>query len=673
MKEILENMKIKYLSFDKSKSKINFTLDKNVLNLSIIKNRKERMNKEINMDSININDYMASITTERNKSKIFFKNNNLKFDEMYNKSMKKIFKKKIKNKLPDLKNISNSRNLIIQKIRRNVLFTEEDYPYSLNDNEYGYKTLRFREKKDILKEKKCILEQIDNEEYMSKIKFFFKEEIINKEKIYFKEKDNYNIFNFLSKKINTFKYENNSCLTKEYFVKRDYKTYLAGRLSINSILIKISDAYTNQQKKFFLPFTLIPFYLSIPRNIFNYFISQILSTNKNLENNIFNEIIIDEKKIEKYIKIIVSNYKLFENNSILFEEKKLEKENFYLFINTKTYIITIIPPYIELSKNEKKIKIKKIASKGLWLTLFQKDYKNWDLITLIYLYSFHDFRQIQYSTIKFHSNEIINLNLDKKNSNIFEIPEIKEIDKSISFYIYDNGVINNENLFSFLTLYFYSIDQIYNKNKQYKLYFNMGQTKILLDSNNNNINLLPLLYKCSLENEEHKGINFNFPLIKTISIEKENNYFNYYNQKYNKKFSKSFYKCKYKKGLNIKLNLPYIEINEIDEYKILKKNYQIKEEILNKMLELDYVEMLKDIGYFFINNYNIDITSNNILKGENKNIKLKADKNIKRTQTQSNIKVKNNLIFKSTFLFNNKNKKASLLSRNSLDNKKFNI
>ena len=109
------------------------------------------MNKEINMDSININDYMASITTERNKSKIFFKNNNLKFDEMYNKSMKKIFKKKIKNKLPDLKNISNSRNLIIQKIRRNVLFTEEDYPYSLNDNEYGYKTLRFREKKDILK------------------------------------------------------------------------------------------------------------------------------------------------------------------------------------------------------------------------------------------------------------------------------------------------------------------------------------------------------------------------------------------------------------------------------------------------------------------------------------------------------------------------------------------
>ena len=509
---------------------------------------------------------------------------------------------------------------------------------------------------------------------MSKIKFFFKEEIINKEKIYFKEKDNYNnIFNFLSKKINTFKYENNSCLTKEYFVKRDYKTYLAGRLSINSILIKISDAYTNQQKKFFLPFTLIPFYLSIPRNIFNYFISQILSTNKNLENNIFNEIIIDEKKIEKYIKIIVSNYKLFENNSILFEEKKLEKENFYLFINTKTYIITIIPPYIELSKNEKKIKIKKIASKGLWLTLFQKDYKNWDLITLIYLYSFHDFRQIQYSTIKFHSNEIINLNLDKKNSNIFEIPEIKEIDKSISFYIYDNGVINNENLFSFLTLYFYSIDQIYNKNKQYKLYFNMGQTKILLDSNKNNINLLPLLYKCSLENEEHKGINFNFPLIKTISIEKENNYFNYYNQKYNKKFSKSFYKCKYKKGLNIKLNLPYIEINEIDEYKILKKNYQIKEEILNKMLELDYVEMLKDIGYFFINNYNIDITSNNILKGENKNIKLKADKNIKRTQTQSNIKVKNNLIFKSTFLFNNKNKKASLLSRNSLDNKKFNI
>ena len=40
-----------------------------------------------------------------NKSKY-----NVKFSEMYNKSMKKIFKKRIQKMLPDLKNITNSSN-----------------------------------------------------------------------------------------------------------------------------------------------------------------------------------------------------------------------------------------------------------------------------------------------------------------------------------------------------------------------------------------------------------------------------------------------------------------------------------------------------------------------------------------------------------------------------------
>ena len=677
MKEILERIKNKYLSFDKSKSNKNFRLKENHL-------MKDSTNNQniltTNRNIFNSNEFLSPIAiklkilTERkkdinnNNKNIFFNKTlkNLKFGDIYSKSMKKIFKKRIKKKLPELTNIKNSSNIIVQNIRRYVLFTEDDYPYSLNDYEYGYKTLRSREKKDILKEKKCILEQIDNEEYMSKLKDLFNEELINKEKIYFNEKSIYNnIINKLTSKINIFIFDNNTYISKEFYVKRDYKIYLAGKLSINSILIKIVELDSKQEKNIFLPFLIIPLYLSVPRNIFYFFISKILTINNNSEyNNIFNEIIIDEQKIEYFFKIMSSNIQLFDYNSILFDDKILEEETFYLFIKDKTYNISIIPPYIELSKNSEKIKIKKIVSKGLWLTLYGKDFKNWDILCLLYLYSFYDFRQIQYSTIKFHSDKIIDLNIDAKNKKNFCVPKIKEIDKKISFYIYNYEMLKNENLFLFMTLYFYSIDQIYDI-QQYKLYFSLEQTRIILGLNNDNNNLLAILYKCSLENEDNKGINLNFPLIKTIQTKKLNNYFNIDNtnkKSYNKRYSKS-YKYKYKQGLNILLNLPFIEIKEINRAKIITQYFQLKEEILNKINELNNVEMIKYFGNFVINTYNLDITSN----------KNRDKKSPLRDPTANNIKpiksIKNISITKSQIAFNNnKNRNTGFNLRNSLIN-----
>ena len=681
MNEILKELKQKYLTFDKSKSNKNFILNQNPLNFDNINNTNSILDNNKNFKTIDSNNFLLNKNinenrlTDRysssNKFSYFNKSiTNLKFTEMYNNSMKKIFKKRIKKKLPDLKNITNSTNLIIQKIRRHALFTNNDYPYSLNDNEYGYKTLRAKEKKDILKENKnkCILEQIDNEEYMSKFKTYFNEELINKESISFKEKDKYNnLINLLIKKINNFKFEHNSCLTKEFFVKRDYKIYLAGKLSINSILIKITNVENNEEKNIFLPFIIIPFYLSIERNIFYFFISKILSINYKEGNINLHKIFVDERKIENYLKIISLNYQSFNNNSILFDEKKLEEKTFYFFMDNNTYIISIIPPYIELSKNEEKIKIKKIVSRGLWLNLYQNNFKNWDLMSLIYLYSFHAFRQIQYSTIKFYSKQIIHLNIDnnKQNNNF---PRIKDIDKKISFYIYNNNneIIKDENLFLFMTLYFYSLDQIYDKNQKYKLYLNLEQTKLLLNIHKEDNNLLTILYKCSLENEEHKGINFNFPLIKAIHKGKMNNYFsrNIKNNNNNKKYSKSS-NYKYKKGLIIKLNVPIIEINEINKLKINKKYFEIKEKILNKNIEINIVEMLKDIGNFVINNYNIDIISNNIEK----------KKIILRTLTQKNIKIENGINNKNSYnpKNNTKDKKERINLRTKLFNKNFEL
>ena len=677
MKEILQELKKKYLSFDKTKSKKNFTLNHNKLILSNLNDNDTKIRPYQTISSINNYNSKDFSTSNRNSKNLctierytsmdknnFFSNKKTyyNFGEIYNKSLKRIYKKRIRNKLPNLMSISNSTNSIIQKIRRHVLFTQDNYPYSLNDNEYGYKTLKSKEKKDILKENKCILEQIDNEEYMSKIKCMFNEELMNKENISFTEKIHFkNICNMLIKKIHFNKLEHNSSMIKEFYVKRDYKIYLAGKLSINSVQIRIVNTQNGLSKSIPLPFIIIPFYLSLPRNIFYFFISKILSVSNNGKELKIDDcnIIADTKKFEKFFRLISFNHSLFDSNSILFDEKKLEKEIFYLFKDDNTFSLTIIPPYIELSKNEEKIKITKIISKGLWLALFQDNFKDWELMCLTYLYCFQAFRQIQYSTIKFHSNKTIILDIDDKFSKNTYNPTIKEIDKKISFFI-----CNKDNNFLFMILFFYSLDQIY-VNHQYKLFLTLEQTKILLNLNKENNNLLYVLYKCSLENEQHKGINFNFSLIKAIQQAKINNYFtknHSHDKKYNSKKMNNSYKYYYKKGLNIKLNLPMIEIYDIKMSTITKKDYEIKEDLLSKMNEIGLIEFLKDIGKFVVNKYNSDISET-----KNKNINT-----IVRANTSNDIQMlllKNNFRSKNGSIFNNNNQKDEILLRKNLFNK----
>ena len=380
-----------------------------------------------------------------------------------------------------------------------------------------------------------------------------------------------------------------------------------------------------------------------------------------------NKIFIDEKKIEKFIRIISINLSLYDNNSILFDDKKLEEETFYLFINNNVYSLTIIPSYIQLTKNENKIKIRKIISKGLWLTLYEHNFKNWDSICLAYLTSFQKFRQIQYSAIKFNSNQIINLNLDYLNDSNNYIPKINNSDKIIYFYNYIVENDKNINTFIFMTLYLYSLDQIYSKH-QYKLLFNLEQTKILLNLNKDNINLVSLLYKCSSENEKHNGITLNFPLIKAIKPEKIKIYFSQ-NKMINKKSNKLIknYKFIYKRGLNIKLNLPEIEIYDIDINRIIKKNFEIEEEILNGILEMNSSEWLKNFGACAIEKYKLDDTK---LKNQNKFI-------LRTNTTTHTIKVNNlineNFILNKVILPNSPIKKVGSNLRGTLNRKSFNI
>jgi len=668
MKDILEMSKRNYLSFDIGRFNKNYILNQYPLTFTIIENDKNNPNKSHNSISINSKNSLnidkiltkEKNYTQRNDTHSNNQESKENFIETYNLSVKKIFEKRIKKNFANLQCRFIQSNRILQKLGRNIFFHEDNYPCSLHFN----KTQRNKENISLDKEDKCILELIDNDKNMYEIKSFYNEKLINKEKIFFHEKDNYsNLIKMLSKKIIVFKYDDSLCMTKYFYSKKNYNKYLEGKLSINSISIKITNLENGYENNIILPFDVIPFYLSIPINIFCFFISKILLLNNFLENeetNILDKISVDRKLIEKYLRIISTNFILFDNNSTLFEDKKLKKEIYYLFLGNKICSISIIPPYMELSKNENKIKITKTMGKGLWLALFQNNYKNWDTMCLLYLYSFSQFRRIQYSTIKHNSNQIINMNIDgmidnEKNN---YIPKINNIDEKIYFYIYNDRIDDHKkNGFIFMTLILYSLAQIY-IGHIYKLLFNLEQTKLLLNLNKENLNLLPILYKCSNEREKHNGISLNFSLIKAIQMNKKNTFYETNINLRNNKLNKN-YKYIYKKGLNIKLILPKIEIHEIDMTKVHIKNFEIEEDYLNKLVEMDLLEWLKTIGNYIINNYN-----EHKIKTKNEN-KFIVKKNTFTTSPLKN-KIKDNFASKNGVLFNDHNKNKKLIFRGSI-------
>ena len=122
-------------------------------------------------------------------------------------------------------------------------------------------------------------------------------------------------------------------------------------------------------------------------------------------------------------------------------------------------------------------------------------------------------------------------------------------------------------------------------------------------------------------------------------------------------------KYNYKKGLKIQLNLPTIEIYELNtEKKIVKKTFEIKEEILRKMIEINLIEMLKEIIKFVINNSSIDVNQ----------IKTNDKKNLLRAKTQNMIKFKNN-VSSINELNNKQNRKDIPFERKSLFNKNIHL
>lgn len=196
MKEILEKSKRNYLSFDIGRFNKKYVLNQYPLTFTIIENDENDINNpakthnSISINSKNSINYDKILTEEINYTDRNDISNNKKsskkFIETYNFSIKKIFERRIKNNI-NLKGRFIQPNKILQKLGRNTFYQEGYYPISL----YFNRTQKNKETRGLHKEDKCLLELIDNDKYMHKIKSLYNEELINKEKIFFCEKENY--------------------------------------------------------------------------------------------------------------------------------------------------------------------------------------------------------------------------------------------------------------------------------------------------------------------------------------------------------------------------------------------------------------------------------------------------------------------------------------------------
>ena len=580
--------------------------------LGINKNKKHDSNTDIlipNSDTIYYSRSTAKVIHNQ-FNKIIKIQKARKFDYLYQKTFQKIKRRHFNNDLPSINSMASSSNNIIKYIRRHVLLTGDDYPYSLTDKDCYRNKLYEKEIASPLKRKKCILEEIDNENYMMKIKSMFNEEIINKEKLDFNDKKLYlKKINELKKQISSFKSDKEIILTKKYEGNINYNKYILGELSIKSIGIKIHNIAKNLEKILYLPYSIIPFYLSVSQNIFNYFIYKILilfENSQKLTDN-FSKISIDEFQILKNLNDFASCYEIFNNYSYLFDDYKISENSYYYFCYDEIFILTIIPPNIELTKNDGKIKINKFASKGLLLELFGNNHKYWDLMCFCYLYSFQIFRKLQLSSIKRYSDKIINLNIDqeiKGNTKNGEL--IKQNDKKLHFFTC-NKTNDGEYCCLFLTLCLFSISEFYLDCQEKKSFLTLEESKLILNLQLKNNNLFNILYKCSKVKELNKGIKLNLALLNTIKNAQLNNYFKNNLPNNNRRKSIIDKKYQYTDKLKIQLNSPYIYLYKLDKmYQSIKdKIIEIEPKILEKMDELEFLEWMNLLSKTVVKDYNV--------------------------------------------------------------------
>ena len=334
-----------------------------------------------------------------------------------NTNTKKTMNKRIKNNINEKRpksaiqniNDSNSNRYTISseiEVRKKILFTDSDYPLSINNTEENFglnttKSFYF----PLSEVNKNIIEYINNTEAMANFLPNYYHRIIE-ERFEYKNYNNYfRIMNILNDKITNYEDSNISSLTKGFKLKKYEKENIF--LTLKSIKLKIINQKINDKIEFYLPFNLLPFYYAFSIDIFIIFLSMIIEITDD------NKIKVKKEEIKKVEIQIGKSHDLFKENCLFFNHKSQEIKKFPFLYNKTIYLFEIIPPKFELRKN-KGAKIIKNAGKGLLIYLIENDFFNWYNYALCYLSSIKSFRE--------QVNFIFQL---KKNVNIINIDKYK--------------------------------------------------------------------------------------------------------------------------------------------------------------------------------------------------------------------------------------------------------
>ena len=546
---------------------------------NIISELKEKYYKPLKIfDSLEntINNQQHYLTTKTSINYDYEYDND--FEKMYQTTFRNNINHKNESHLPSIK----INNFIKQEVKRRILFTDINYPLKLKYPKQNPLSLSSNVI-SLKKNKKYIIEYLDNEDIM--MNYLKKEDYIIFTKQFKYESGNeklLKIINNLNKKV-----INND--KKEFIKTFDFnlKNLSKISLSIFPIKIKIENNQTKEKIKLALPLNIIPFFYSVSYDIFILFISKLLVIN-NLKINDFN---LDYNSINFYIKEICENLNLFDQNSNLFYYKSQKKHCYPLYLIDLEFELTIIPPILEIKKEN--LKFSKIIDKGLLIHLFMNDFENWNIFSLCYLSSFKIFRK--------YCNKLFYNSLNNQKPQKFKIDKLL-LNYSNHFHVHKEKYNIKDNKFKFLmklfieksykivfiNFYSYIIEIIYkNKNNIFNISFEQMNKLVELKKY---FNIQDIINKCILINNKNSdNLNFSFDLIKNL--------------KFKDITSDFFYPLEEEKNSNfIKINIlnPRFEWKDImlskstSNVKILETfNYVISDELLIKLINNPFLKWSK--------------------------------------------------------------------------------
>ena len=452
-------------------------------------------------------------------------------------------------------------------IRRKILFTDHDYPLSLNKTERNNK---YKTKVNFFKPvQRNIIEYINNGEAMINLFPDNYYRIIN-DKFEFKNNLLYQntLKNFEDKIKN---YENSDIISysKGFKLKKFGKENIF--LTIKSIKIKITNKKKNEKQEYFLPFNIIPFFYSISYSKFILFLAKLLEITKK------NEIIFLKDEIKEKIEELVKIIKLFTESCSFYDKKSQEIRKFLLLFNHNIFSLEIIPPIIELKKTDG-AKIIKIAGKALMIHLMENEFNNWEKSTLCYLSSIKSFRDEVHYIFQIKNNQkIVKIDpikiklLFKEKLNL----DLIENKKEFSFLIQLSKDEKNEIFFFHFSPYI--IEIIYEEMIKV-FYLTFHEMRFLFNLIKKGYNLENIIYKCIIINEKKRDIVFSLNILNGFDIQKfENFFYQGNNNSFNSK-------------IKLTIQQPTIEWRSFEDksntgkIELLKYNYQVPNSLLFSLL-----------------------------------------------------------------------------------------